>query len=106
MSINWHRFSARDWTIIALIAIVVFAAFLAPAAVIRQQQDATERILARFEQNSEERLDQAISVNILTLLCVLQIEEQDRNRAKMRECVEMGFESAPDIEPPPPSAIP
>lgn len=85
-----HR-TLWEWLLVVLIGLVVFAAVLAPAYVVREQHQDTERIIAQLDRSAERRLDDAIRVNVHTIACLLLIEPPDRNVRNMTACVNEGL---------------
>jgi hypothetical protein len=84
---------------VAIAAAMVFA-ILAPAYVVQQNREEAVRILAAVEAQSANRLEQLIMVNTLTVSCLLAIPPEERDDDTFRECIDAGFEQAPDVPPP------
>lgn len=97
--------SLKDWFVVVVIAFGVLTAFLAAGYVVREQNQSTQALLERIEEDSQERLQQAITVNVLTISCILAIEPESRTEQLLRECIEAGFADTP-LDPPPIDTIP
>lgn len=90
----------KEWLLMAAIAGAMVFAVLAPAYVVRETREETARILAAVEAAQAKRLEQAILVNTFTISCLLAIPPEERDNDNFRECIEEGFEQAPDLDDP------
>jgi hypothetical protein len=88
----------REWGVALLAAIVIFAAFAAPAVVIQSETRHTNEKLAIMEEllhdhdqqlvEAQERTIRATAALVNGIACILTIDIEDRKPAVIKACIE------------------